>query len=218
VQVAGGKPQLPAALVALRHDPAHHVRSAEDLLRAFDIALRDARAHPGTRPSAFAVGHQRLGEGIETPALAELFEIADATASPATEAKVHAHHHGGGTELADQHALDELLRRLARELDREGAHDDVDARAMALAELDLAIQRREQRRRQTPQRDRGVRLEGEHPRRERTLARGARDVLEHGLMAAMHAVEVADDDESVAWCRHGQGAGRHSAGAAAPAQ
>ena len=100
--------------------------------------------------------------------------------------------HPARRQQADQRALDERLRRERRERAREALDVHV-VDAVRREQLELLAQRGQPRRRRGGREELPrVRLEGEHARREAPVARDRDQAREHGLVAEVHAVEVAD--------------------------
>ena len=117
------------------------------------------------------------------------------------EAEVLPHAHVRGAELADQHVVDELLRRARGEPLVERDHHEL-LHADALDQLGLAVEGRQQRRRGVRRDDgRRVRVEGQH-------GVGAAD---HLAVAQVHAVERADGDAPRARLRVGEPGDLHPA-------
>ena len=112
--------------------------------------------------------------------------------------EVEAGHGVADAELAVEDAGHELLRALAGEVAREGLLDDgVEAELGEQARLHRRRRQEEQRHVRAEDGAR-MRLEGQHQRRHAAPVGFLARALEHRLVAAMDAVEIADRDHAAA--------------------
>ena len=159
---------------------------------------------------AFHFAHVGKHRRVARPALAELEIAADDNAACA--------------QPIDQHVHDKFLRALRRHL---GIESEREHRIDALLgkETRLGAERREAKRFAAgPKKFLRMRLEGEHGQRGATLFGNAFGIRDQRLMAAMHAVEIADGHDRAAIGRgnvaivakdaHGAGSGLGCAQAA----
>jgi hypothetical protein len=133
------------------------------------------------------------------PGLAGRVEHGVVAGAPGAEAEVVADQHVLRAQAAHQHLVDEGFGNLARQTRIEREHHAlVDAALGQLAEL--VAQGGDARRRQFGLAGQGgevvarVRLEGQHAAGHAPVPRLAVQQRQHGLVAAVHAVEVADGD------------------------
>jgi hypothetical protein len=129
--------------------------------------------------------------------------------APRAEAEIVAHQHVAHAQSRHQHVGDEALGRQGREVLVEAQQDHVvDAATLQLEHL--VAQRGDARRGEfglagaAREEVARVRLEGEHAGRHAAMARLVAQQRQHGLVAAVHAVEVADGQRRAAF-REGEG-------------
>jgi hypothetical protein len=173
------------------------VRSTEDDRGALDVALRELPPRHRRGP-ALAVAEVREDEDVEVVGLAELAQRLDVARVAPAEARVLADDDRTGMERLDEHLLDELLRRQARELGGE-FHDQHRVESGSREEADPLGQRGERRRRALREEHRqGVRVE-RHGDRRRLAGTGLLDQLaQHRAVPTVHTVEVAECDDGPA--------------------
>ena len=166
---------------------------AEQLGRVPHVAGGEEVADPGRRDAALALGPHVVDDlDREAELLAERDEQVDVAGAARAVAEVAADEHGLRVEGVDEHALDELGggHRCQGAIERE-QHGRVDARAAEQLELLAHAHERvgallggEQRERVAVERDdHGAQVVG---------GRDRADAVDHGAMAAVHAVELAD--------------------------
>ncbi len=196
-QVQGAKAEFAAELGAVLHMPADGVGPAEQRCRARHVAGGQRFAHRRARNTQavhFVALHARHIEALRRTGSVEQRVVAGALRA---EAEVVADQHVARAEPGHQHLLDELRRRLRGQALIEGQHHGlVDAAAFQFGEF--VAQRRHARRcglglAGTPCKEVArVRLEGEYRRGHGAVPRFVDQQRQHRLMAAVHAVEVAD--------------------------
>jgi hypothetical protein len=147
--------------------------------------------------------HARHVETQSRPGFVEHGVVAGAAR---TEAEVVAHQHVARTHAPHQHVADEGLRRHGGERVVKACHHHVlDAAALEFGQL--VAQRGNARRRGVGLAQAArevvarVRLESQHAGRQAAVARFVRQQRQHRLVAAVHAVEVADGQRTA---RHAQ--------------
>jgi hypothetical protein len=171
------------------------VGTPELLSDVVEIAFGKRGAHARARIRTSRVSMERLGTHLEADALAESPERREITGAVSPEAEVLADDHAFRAELTDEEPLDELLGLDARERGVERLDHDQKLRIDSTDELDLALERRERWQDATPEHLGGVRVKGEHDGLQSLSSRSLGARPEHGPMAAVHTVEVPDDDE-----------------------
>ena len=180
-EVRGREAERAPALVAVRDLAAQLERRAQAGACALHLARLDQRADV-RRGDDLAVDLDEVDHaGLERLLGAQQRDVA---LGAVAEAEVLPHAHPLGAEPPDQHVVDEVLRRAARERAVERDHDEL-AHAQPGDQVGLRVQRRDQLRRRVGRHDRArVRLERQH-------GVGAAD---HLAVAQVHAVELADRD------------------------
>ncbi len=196
-QVERRESECAAELAAVHDVAADAVGAAEQGLRAGHVAGGEGLSHLRTR-DAHAVDlvahHPRH---VEAGTLARAVEHRVVAATPGTEAEVVADQHIARAEAAHQHLVDEVLRCQRGQCGIEAQHHGlIDPAALELAEL--VAQAGDSGRRQLGlARQPGkpvarMRLERHHRARQPAVLGFAAQQRQHRLVAAMHAVEVAD--------------------------
>ncbi len=116
----------------------------------------------------------------------------DVAGATLAEAEVVAHQHPAHAEPTHQHVLDELLGGQRRER-RIEARDEHVRDAERPKRIELLAQSREARRGGVAREELArMRIERQHGGRQAQVVRGLEEAHEHGLVAAMDTVEVAD--------------------------
>ena len=165
VQVGGGHTEHGAAApVAGDHHPLDGVEAAEGGGRRGHVAGGQLGPDPGRGDDLAAVGVQADGDHLDPPGPAQVGQQVRVAGRLVAEAEVLPHHHRPGAQAAEEHVGGERLRPHLGQLGGEGQHQhDLDA---GLAQqLDLAVQRGEQRRLAPgPQDGQGVAVEGDRGR------------------------------------------------------
>ncbi len=133
---------------------------------------------------------------VETGRIARGIEHRVVAGAAGAEAKVVADQHVACAQAAQQHVVDEGLRRLRREALVEAQHDGLlDAAAFEFGQLVAQVGDARRRVGCTPgpggEEVTRVRLEGHHAGRHAAVPRLADQQGQHGLVATVHAVEVA---------------------------
>ena len=141
------------------------------------------------------------GDRFEAEPGPQLLERREVAGALVPEAEVLTHHHRARPEASPEELLGEALRRPAREIHRERLDRDV-RRAVLAQQLDAARQRGELRRRSAPEHLAGMWIEGEDHAAQGARIRQRPRLPEHGLMAEVHPVEVADHDDAERSRRH----------------
>jgi hypothetical protein len=156
------------------------------------VAVAQGVAHAGRRELlALAVG-DRLGHRDREAVLCAigLHQLGAAGAAPA-ERDVEADGHVLHGEAADQHLLDELAVAEAGHLEVERQQvQQVHAQGLQRAGL-LGMGHQLEGRLAGAEQPARVRVEGDHAQRQLVGQRGFRGLGDHLLVAAMHAVEIA---------------------------
>ncbi len=184
-------------LAAVQHVAADRIRPAEQCGHARHVALGQRRAHGRARHAQAMHLVALHARHVEALRLARTVEQGIVARAPGAETEVVAHQHVAGTQTAHQHLLNEGLRRQRGERFVEAQHHDL-RHAAALELGQLVAQRRDAWRRQLGlagslgEEVARMRLERQHARRQAAVPRLVGQQREHGLVAAVHAVEAAD--------------------------
>ena len=151
------------------------------------------RAHPGRGEHLAAVGRGRRQRGhAEAVGDPEIGEQGGVAAAPGAKHEVVADHHMGRLQPLAQHLDHEGFGALAGQLGVEMQYEQVvDADRLEMADPDAERRQAEGRLARREELAR-MRLEGEHRQAGAELAGAARRGADHRLMAAMHAVEIAE--------------------------
>ena len=196
-QVQRAKPQIAPQLAAVHDVAADAVGAAQQRLGAMHVAS-------GQRLSDRRTGHPRAvhlvahhAGDIEAFAAAGRIQHGVVAGPFGAEAEVVTHQHVARLQAPYQHVADESLRRHGGEAFVEAHnHCVVDAAAFQFGQL--VAQRRHARRcsewlaRQAREVVARVRLEGQHAGRHAAVPCFVDQQRQHGLVATVHAVEIAD--------------------------
>ena len=188
--------QRAAQLAPVHHMPADGPGPAQQRRRRRHVARGQRGPHGGGR-HALAMHFIRLhARHIKTQPRPGRIQHGVVARTLRAEAKVIAHQHIAHAQPAHQHLLDELLRRQRRQRGVKGQHDGLaDSAAGQLGQL--VAQRTHPRRGQTAAARGGgkpvarMRLERHHTTGHAPVPRLVLQQRQHGLMAPVHAVEVA---------------------------
>ena len=176
------------------HRTGHEPRIAEELGRLVEPPGGERVADRAGRHRAaivFEPRHHVDGEAV-LPALG--FEKIRRAGAVHAEMEVEADHGAGDGKALDQDALDKIFRRKAGQRRVEGEHDRaVEAGRGQKAQFGRLVGQPEQRRAGIEEGAR-MRLEGQRRRRPAQRPGQIQRRADHGAMAAMHAVEIADGD------------------------
>ena len=167
------------------------MRASEDGSCVVEVASGKCVANARGRERPLLVGDGLLhldGEAALRTDGAEHFDVAGPSGP---EAKIPSHGDHARRERRHEDVLDELLGGERREPRVERLSDD-EVDAVASEELDLSREARQTCGRRGTEHGRRMRLE----RKDRELRVGRLGARENALMTAMHAIEVADDDDA----------------------
>ncbi len=193
--IGGGEAKLAPALVAVDHLAGHEPRRAEQLRRFHHLALVERRAHRARRhrPALILERRHDVDGKAEPPAL--LLQILRRAGAVLAEMEIEANGRAADAETAHENLLDEFFRR-GRHQRRVEGHDDgaIESGACKQAQL-VALARKLEQRVLRPQELSRVRREGERRSLAVELSRSCARGVDHGAVAAVHAVEIADGDD-----------------------
>ena len=199
LEVRRGEAELAAAREPVHHLAGEHVVPAEHGRGLSDVARGQGLAHPRRGATALRLGPVLGGElldglDLEAVAGAQAHHLRDVAGVAPAEAHVVPHDHDGGVQPVHEHAADELLRGLVRELEgvalqehrvqtRLVQEDDplLGADDVHVGHLGMVH---------------GARVRGEGHGHGQGVAgpRQLDDPAQHLAVAAVHAVEVAQGD------------------------
>ena len=176
---------------------ADGVGAAQQLRHRSHVARRQGLTHGGARhPHPVHLVTHHAGD-IEAVLAAQPVQQRVVALAARAEAEIVADQHVARAQPAHQYLLDEGLRRLAGQALVEAQHHDF-LRAAVLQFGQLVAQGADARRREfgsallagepVPR----VRLEGQHAGAQRAVPGLVGQQCQHGLVPAVHAVEVAD--------------------------
>ena len=186
-----GKPDCPTQLASMEHAPADGIRPTQQMPRPREITGAQRSAHRRTRDALLSFddgGHLLECERAACRMALQQFDVA----GPArTETEVIADEQPPrATSLHNE--VDESLGRQRRKRPVEVLHDDA-VDALGRERLELVAQPGDARRRAVGGEEFArMRLERHHGRGDSACTRRRDDARQQRLMAAMHAVEVAD--------------------------
>ncbi len=184
------RPRLSPWITATGHEP----RIAEELGRLVEPAGGERVADRAGRhraPLVFEPRHHVDGEAV---LLALGFEEIRRAGAVHAEMEVEADHGAGDGKALDQDALDKTFRRKAGQRRVEGEHDRaVEPGRGQKPQFGRLVGQPEQRLAGIEEGAR-MRLEGQRRRRPAQRPGPIQRCADHGAVAAMHAVEIADGD------------------------
>ena len=194
LEIGGRKAELAAALVAVDHFAGHEPRIAEQLRRLVEPPGGERVADRAGRHRAAVVLEPRHHVDGEAVLLALGFEEIRRAGAVHAEVEVEADHGAADGKALDQDAADEVLRREAGQRRVEREHDRaVEPGRGQKPQFDGLIGQPEQRLAGIEEGAR-MRLEGQRRRRPAQPPGQVLHRADHGAVAAMHAVEIADGD------------------------
>ncbi|MCY1532634.1 hypothetical protein D9M68_679170 [compost metagenome] len=196
LHIRGRGAQLAAELLAVQHSPGNAEGAAQQALGEGEVARGQGLAHPRAADPLAIQLHGSRGFDAEALGLAGLQEEGEIAGTIATEAEIVTDLQVRRSQPFNQHRVDELRgAELAQAaVERQAEHL---VHALARQQLELVAQARQAHRRciraEVLAR---LRLENHHATGQTQLSRTLAQPLENGLVAAVHAVEIADGGDA----------------------
>lgn len=187
-----------AAQLLAVHDPAADgVGMTQQLLRQGEVRIGQRSAHGRRGDAHTGVGDRGQGMYLEAILLAGGDQGVEGAGAAGAEAEVVTDHQPAHVQALHQDLLDEILRREGREMAAEMLHHHpVDAGVGECFELVTQVGDARRgafgRAGQLGEELARMRLEGHHRRVQPQLGGGLAHARQEGLVAQMHAVEIAD--------------------------
>ncbi len=165
---------------------------AEQPAGVVEIARRQRITHRAARDALAVERDAGHGFDLETETGRRLLQHHEIAGTPRAEAEIIAHLQPAHAQSPDQRALDEVLGGMLRKFVIETAYDCA-LDAMRRNQFELLAQRRQPGRRLVGRKKFArMRLERHHARRDPVAHGGLAQLRQHGLVAEMNAVEIAD--------------------------
>jgi len=181
--------------VTFHYAAADRVRAAEDPLERNDVAVLQQLAGTSARIRAAIVTRELFGARIEPELRTKALQGLERADPVVAKAKVLTDNDEASAERADQQLTREIARGLVGQLLRERLDHHPQLGIDPADQLGFAVDCRQRGQTATPQHLSRMGMEGQNQRRQPKSSSIARRRADHGLVADVHAVEVANGNQ-----------------------